>query len=84
MFFISFFNIYLLGCTGSSLWQVELSSLTRDQSQAPCIVELRVLATGPPGKSLKKVSFLGCTTRPWGTSQTRGGTQFPCSGSLES
>ena len=77
MFFISFFNIYLLGCTGSSLWQVELSSLTRDQSQAPCIVELRVLATGPPGKSLKKSLFSWLHHTPLGNFPDQGWNPVP-------
>ena len=79
---MSFFNIYLFIWLHSvlnearqivQLWHVGSSSLTGEQTQAPCIGS-RVLATGPPGKSpfLGKISCcphffqwfkpLGC---PW-------------------
>ena len=40
--------IYFLGCTG--MWD-NLSSLTRDRTQAPLHQKHRVLTTEPPGKS---------------------------------
>ena len=56
-----FFNMYLFGCIGSwlwhenpCLWHVGSRSLTRDRSSnsGPLRWEHRVLATGPPRKSL--------------------------------
>ena len=44
------FNIYLFVCARSQLQHVGSSSLTRCQTQAPCVGS-RVLTTGPPGKS---------------------------------
>ena len=46
----SFKNIYLFCCSGSYLQHVRSSSLTRDQTQAPCAGS-SVLAIGPPVKS---------------------------------
>ena len=51
-----FFNIYLFGCAGSLSWHVGSSSLTRDQTQAPCTGSTEVLATGPPEKP-KRVCY---------------------------
>ena len=47
---------FLFGCTGSQLHHVGSGSLTMDQTQAHCIGS-RVLATGPPGKSLALLWF---------------------------
>lgn len=38
-------------------WHVGSSSLMRDQTQAPCFWDCRVLATGLPGKSQELVFF---------------------------
>ena len=46
--FVLFFPFFFFGSGGSWLWPVDLSSLTRDWTWAPCIGNA-VLATGPPG-----------------------------------
>ena len=60
LFYLFFFNIYLFGCTSSQLQHVGSSVFTTacdmefpDQgwNPGPLQWELRVLATGPPGKS---------------------------------
>ena len=43
---------YLLGCLGAHLWQVGSSSMTSDPTWGPLPWKHRVLAPGPPGKSL--------------------------------
>ena len=50
-FFLKKSVFIYFGCSGSWVWHVESSCLTRDWTQAPLHWELRVLATGPPGKS---------------------------------
>ena len=56
--FLYFFNIYfyLFGCTRSLLQHAGSSFLTRDWTQVSCIGS-RVLAIGPPGKSIKQPSW---------------------------
>ena len=44
----------LFGHTRPQFQHVGCSSLSRDQTQAPCIGSMESLATGPPGKSLIK------------------------------
>ena len=47
-------NIYLFGCTGSQLRHARASrSLTQGLNPGPLHWELRVVAPGPPGKSLE-------------------------------
>ena len=48
--------IYLFGCPRPQLRHVESSSLTMDQSQAPCLGST-VLATGTPGKSPRQLKL---------------------------
>ena len=52
-----FISIYLFGCARSSLQHVRSSSLARDQTLGSLHGEHRVLATGPPGKSLLSPDF---------------------------
>ena len=72
--------LYLFGCASLSCgtqdlwlfsWHVGSSSLTRDQTWAPCIENSRVLATGPPGSPHFWYSCCSSTRLATGEGQQR-------------
>ena len=64
----------------SPLFRMESNPLTRGQTQAPCIGKHGVLATGPPGKTLKQAFNKRATKDPSAPGVLIVGIMFICSG----